>query len=261
MSKALINIENLEKSFPVREGEVKILKKINFTVNQGEFVIIFGPSGCGKSTLLHCLLGLEAPTAGRVMVEGKDFYSGNEDDRAVYRRSNVGMIYQQPLWIHSLDVFNNVAFPLYLLDQSESEVKTKIDKVLETVGMTDRTNYMPTELSSGQQQKISLARALALDPVIIVADEPTGNLDTVSGQDLINLFRKLVDEGKTIIMVTHDLEYLKYGDRLIHMLDGEIVEEKTTQGQKFSVQGKRGLDKGEQANVRDKEFLAKLKIK
>jgi len=261
MSKALIVIENLEKSFPVREGEVKILKKINFTVNQGEFVIIFGPSGCGKSTLLHCLLGLEAPTSGRVMVEGKDFYSGNEDERAVYRRSNVGMIYQQPLWIHSLDVFNNVAFPLFLLDQSEAEVKTKIDKVLETVGMTDRTNYMPTELSSGQQQKISLARALALDPVIIVADEPTGNLDTVSGQDLINLFRKLVDEGKTIIMVTHDLEYLKYGDRLIHMLDGEIVEEKTTQGQKINIQGKRGLDKGEQANVRDKEFLAKLKIK
>lgn len=256
----LINIQDLEKSFPVRGGEVKVLKKINFSVNTGEFVIIFGPSGCGKSTLLHCLLGLEDPTSGKVLIEGKNFYDGREDDRALYRRAKVGMIYQQPLWIHSLDVFGNVAFPLFLQDLDEAKIKEKITAVLETVGMTEKTNYMPTELSSGQQQKISLARALALDPLLIVADEPTGNLDTVSGQDLINLFRKLVDDGKTIIMVTHDLEYLKYGDKLIHMLDGEVVEQKALNGQKIRISGKRGLGKGEQANVRDKEFLGKLKL-
>ena len=260
MSDILINIQDLEKSFPVRGGEVKVLKKLNFSINKGEFVIIFGPSGCGKSTLLHCLLGLEEPTSGKVLMSGKSFYEGNEDERALYRRSNVGMIYQQPLWIHSLDVFGNVAFPLFLLDQSEDEVKPKIDTVLKTVNMLEHADYMPTELSSGQQQKISLARALALDPLIIVADEPTGNLDTVSGQELINLFRQLVDKGKTIIMVTHDLEYLKYGDRLIHMIDGEVVEHKEVKGKKLEISGKRGLDNKEQANVRDHEFLAKLKL-
>lgn len=258
MSEALITIQDLEKSFPVREGEVKVLKKINFTINKSEFVIIFGPSGCGKSTLLHCLLGLEEPSSGKVLVEGKDFYQGKEDDRALYRRERVGMIYQQPLWIHALDVFGNVAFPLYLQDQPDAVIKEKVDKVLEIVQMQEKTDYMPTELSSGQQQKISLARALALDPLLIVADEPTGNLDTVSGQELIDLFRKLATNGKTIIMVTHDLEYLKYGDKLIHMLDGEVVEQKTVNGQKLNIAGKRGLDKGEQANVRDKEFLAHL---
>ena len=258
MSEALITIQDLEKSFPVREGEVKVLKKINFTINKGEFVIIFGPSGCGKSTLLHCLLGLEEPTSGKVMVEGKDFYQGKEDDRALYRRERVGMIYQQPLWIHALNVFDNVAFPLHLQDQDEAKIKEKVDKVLEIVQMKEKTDYMPTELSSGQQQKISLSRALALDPLLIVADEPTGNLDTVSGQELIDLFRKLATGGKTIIMVTHDLEYLKYGDKLIHMLDGEVVEQKAVNGEKLKIRGKRGLGKGEQANVRDREFLARL---
>lgn len=257
-NQVLIEVKELEKSFPVREGEVKVLKKINFTINKGEFVIIFGPSGCGKSTLLHCLLGLENPTTGKVLVEGKDFYEGKEDERALYRRERVGMIYQQPLWIHALDVFGNVAFPLYLQDQPEAKIKEEITKVLEMVVMQDKVNYMPTELSSGQQQKISLARALALDPLIIVADEPTGNLDTVSGQELIDLFRKLATGGKTIIMVTHDLEYLKYGDKLIHMVDGEIVEKKSINGEQIKISGKRGLGKGEQANVRDKEFLAKL---
>ena len=254
----LMEIRDLEKSFPVREGEVKVLKKINFSINKGEFVIIFGPSGCGKSTLLHCLLGLEDPSSGKVLVEGKDFYEGTEDDRALYRRERVGMIYQQPLWIHALNVFDNVAFPLYLQDQDKLKIKESITKVLEKVVMQEKTDYMPTELSSGQQQKISLARALALDPLIIVADEPTGNLDTVSGQELIDLFRQLATDGKTIIMVTHDLEYLKYGDKLIHMVDGEIVEEKSVNGEKLKIAGKRGLDKGERANVRDKEFLAKL---
>ena len=256
---ALITISNLDKSFPVRGGEVQVLKKIDFTINKGEFVIIFGPSGCGKSTLLHCLLGLEPPTQGKILVEGKDFYQGHEDDRALYRRERVGMIYQQPLWIHSLDVFGNVAFPLYLQDVAEAEIKEKISKVMEIVKMQEKTNYMPMELSSGQQQKISLARALALDPLLIVADEPTGNLDTVSGQELIDLFRKLANDGKTIIMVTHDLEYLKYGDKLIHMLDGEVVEQKAVNGQQLKIAGKRGLNKEEQANVRDKDFLNKLK--
>ena len=141
----------------------------------------------------------------------------------------------------------------------EPEIKEKISKVLATVQMQEKTNYMPMELSSGQQQKISLARALALDPLLIVADEPTGNLDTVSGQELIDLFRQLATNGKTIIMVTHDLEYLKYGDKLIHMLDGEVVEQKAVAGQQLKISGKRGLDKKEQANVRDKDFLSKLK--
>jgi putative ABC transport system ATP-binding protein len=258
MSNVLINIQALTKSFPTKGGQVEVLKNLNFEIKKGEFVIIFGPSGCGKSTLLHCLLGLEAPTSGKVLVEEKDFYGLTEDERALYRREKVGMIYQQPLWIHSLDVLGNVSFPLNLLDIDEQVIQEKVVNSLTKVGMENWKNYLPTELSSGQQQKISLARSLVMDPLIIVADEPTGNLDTVSGQELIDLFRKLADSGHTIIMVTHDLEYLKYGDRLVHMLDGLIVEE-TSHANRIVHSGKKGTSADiVEANVRDKDFLKKL---
>jgi len=262
--KSYITTYNVIKSFTVKDGEVQVLKGINLTISEGEFVIIFGPSGCGKSTLLHTLLGLEMPTGGKVTVDGKDFYTSDEDERASYRRYHYGIIYQQPLWIGSLSVKENVAFILHLTNYDINLMDKKVLELLSLVGMEHWADYRPTELSSGQQQKISLARALTLNPLLIVADEPTGNLDTVSGQELIDTFRKLNETGRTIVMVTHDLEYLRYGTHLIHMVDGQVVEDVFQDGKKHlsGIRGKRGNLKetptGE-ANVRDPQFLKNLK--
>lgn len=263
-SRVLIETHDLKKSFTVGTGPVEVLKGISITIKTGEFVIIFGPSGCGKSTLLHTLLGLEVPTAGKILADGKDFYSMTEDERALYRRHNVGMIYQQALWVGSFNVIENVGFPLHLLDKDPEEVATKSMAALEKVGLGQWAQYTPTELSSGQQQKISLARSLMTDPQIIVADEPTGNLDTVSGRELIETFSALVKQGKTIIMVTHDLEYLKYGTKIFHMIDGLVVEEYSPNNK---IKLKKFLGKKEikgsnvgDSNVRDGDYLKKLKL-
>jgi putative ABC transport system ATP-binding protein len=259
----LLEIENVTKSFTVGDGVVEVLKGINIRVDQGEFGIIFGPSGCGKSTLLHCLLGLEQPTSGTVKMEGTDIYGLTEDQRSLYRRHKVSIIYQQPLWVSALNVIDNVKFPLHLLDMPEDEIERKAQEVLKHVGMEHWAYYVPTTLSSGQQQKISLARALMLDPLMIVADEPTGNLDTVSGQDLLNTFMGLVEKGKTVVMVTHDLEYLKYATKIFHMVDGLVVEEYEPKKKKIdtSVQGgKKSIGGQDAANVRDPKFLEKLQL-
>ncbi|OGK62800.1 hypothetical protein A2334_01135 [Candidatus Roizmanbacteria bacterium RIFOXYB2_FULL_38_10] len=263
-SKVLIQINNVKKSFPVGTGVVEVLKGINITINKGEFVIIFGPSGCGKSTLLHTLSGLEAPSEGNVMIEDKDFYKMSEDQRGLFRRDKVGMIYQEPLWISSFNVIENVMFPLYLLDEKEEVARERAMKLLDSIGLSKWAGYMPLELSSGQQQKISLVRSLMIDPILIIADEPTGNLDTVSGRELLERFMKLVDEGKTIIMVTHDLEYLKYATKIFHILDGEVVETYTTKDKhllKDSFAGKKEIGEDMvESNVRDPQFLKKLNL-
>lgn len=260
MNKVLIEFQNVDKSFPMKEGEIQVLKKINLKIIEGEFVIIFGPSGCGKSTLLHILLGLEPPTAGKVIFDGADFYQKTEDERALLRRHKVGMVYQQPLWVSSLSVIDNVCFPLHLLGVEAEEIKKKAEEVLQLVEMTYRKDFYPTELSSGQQQKISLARALVSDPILIVADEPTGNLDTVSGHQLLETFLKLRDKGKTIVMVTHDLEYLKYATKIFHMIDGQIVEEYYPK-KKFTVNGgKKTVGGIIDINVRDPDLLKKINL-
>lgn len=261
--KTIIETVNLKKSFAMRDSEINVLKGINVKVNEGEFVVIFGPSGCGKSTFLHCILGLEAPTTGEVKVENKNFYDMTDDERALYRRHRVGMVYQQPLWISALSIIENVSFPLHLLDLDEKEILSRAHRNLELVGMDKWADYMPNELSGGQQQKVSLARALSIDPVMIVADEPTGNLDTVSGRELLDTFLKLVDLGKTIVMVTHDLEYLKYATKIYHMIDGEVVEEFEPTKRKLNsskLGSKKEINGVVDANVRDRDFLKKLKL-
>ncbi|MFH0773127.1 MAG: ABC transporter ATP-binding protein [bacterium] len=259
-SNILLQIQDMRKSFPIGDGTVEILKGINIAVNKGEFGIIFGPSGCGKSTLLHCLLGLENPTSGKVLMEGENIYEMTEDQRSIYRRHKVSIIYQQPLWISALNVIENVMFPLHLLDYAEADIEKKASEVLAHVGMEKWAKYTPTTLSSGQQQKISLARALMLDPLMIVADEPTGNLDTVSGQELLQTFMGLIDLGKTVVMVTHDLEYLRYGTKIFHMVDGEVVEEYEPKNKKKIIIGKKGRSGEDTANVRDPKFLEKLHL-
>lgn len=262
--KVLIEIKNLKKSFLMKDRAVEVLREINLKIYQGEFVIIFGPSGCGKSTLLNVLLGLEKPTEGEVYLEGKNFYSLTEDERAMYRRYHVGMIYQQPLWVSSLTVAGNVGFPLYLLGLPQEEIEEKVLKILEKVEMAERKDFIPSEISSGQQQKVSLARALAIDPVLIVADEPTGNLDTLSGYQLVKTFTDLNEkEKKTIIMVTHDLEYLTFASRVLHMIDGQIVGEcypKKRRKIKNNNGGKKSINGQVEINVRDPNLLKRLRL-
>ncbi|MBP9691602.1 ABC transporter ATP-binding protein [Candidatus Woesebacteria bacterium] len=259
----LLQTTDLKKSFHVGDVDIEVLKGINISMNHGEFVIIFGPSGCGKSTLLHCLLGLEAPSSGTVHMDNEDFYSMTEDNRALFRRHKVGMIYQQPLWVGSFNVIENVKFPLYLLNLEEEEIHRRAIEALTKVGLEKWAEYAPTELSSGQQQKISLARSLMIDPVVIVADEPTGNLDTISGQELLDTFLKLISEGKSIVMVTHDLEYLHFATKIFHMIDGQVVEEYRPKNKsKFQAFGSKKSIDGKQANanVHDPELLKKLQI-
>lgn len=222
----IIQVDSITKTFKVGNQDIQVLKGISFEILQGDFLIVFGPSGCGKSTLLHIILGLELPTTGEIKFFGENHYAAakTEDTLSMFRRKHIGMVYQQANWIKSLNVRENVAFPLILLGRVRNEAYTEALKMLKEVEMDAWAEYMPSELSSGQQQRISLARALCNNPEIIVADEPTGNLDYMAGQKMMDILAKLSsDLKKTVIMVTHDLEYLKYSTRIVKMLDGTLV--------------------------------------
>lgn len=223
-NKVAIRVENLDKSFDVVNGKVDVLKQVSFDIYENEFAIIYGPSGCGKSTLLHTILGLEKPTGGKVYVFGQDLYEDySEDNLADFRKHNIGMVYQQSNWVKAVNVIENVALPLALLGVDYDTRMEKARVLLESVHMTDWSLYHPSELSSGQQQKVSLARALITNPEIIIADEPTGNLDFESGEELMSLLKNLSEQQeKTILMVTHDLEYLKNAGKAIKLFDGQV---------------------------------------
>lgn len=225
MSDAIIEIKNLHKKFKVGVQDIHVLKGLDLEIAYGDFAVIFGPSGCGKSTFLHIILGLEPPTEGYIKFLGENIYDGtNEDDRADFRKKNIGMVYQQSNWVKSLTVRENVAFPLLLLGNDKPRALSKAYELLRQIHMEQWADYIPTELSGGQQQRVALARALINNPQIIIADEPTGNLDFESGQMIMNLFFDLNKESeKTVIMVTHDLEYLKYAKTAVRMMDGNIV--------------------------------------
>lgn len=223
--KPLIEIKNVTKDFHVKTQEIKVLRGISINIYPGELVVILGPSGSGKSTLLNLILGLEPPSAGEVIFKGEPIHNQTPDFIAELRKRHVGMVHQQANWIKSLNVIENVSFPLTLRSLPKHQILTKAKEKLEIFGMAGWSNFQPSELSSGQQQKIGLARALVTDPEIIVADEPTGNLDFKSGRKLVELLSELVKQGKTVIMVTHDLEYIEYADRIIRILDGKIFEE------------------------------------
>ena len=220
----IIEVTDVVKVFRVKTQDVEVLKTINLEIKEGDFTIIFGPSGCGKSTLLHVILGLEEPTSGDLTFFSRHLYHFSEDERSEFRKQNIGMIYQQPNWIKSLSVIENVAFAATVSGIGKNEAAARAKKMLELVGMANWADYYPTELSSGQQQKVSLARALITEPKVIIADEPTGNLDHKSGIDLMNLFQQLVKQGKTVIMVTHDINNIDYASTVIQFFDGRIVK-------------------------------------
>lgn len=222
----IIQVDKVFKTFYKKAQDIQVLKDISMSVYKGDFLVLFGPSGCGKSTLLHILLGLEEPTNGTVNFLGKLIYKEmDEDGRTEFRKEHISMVYQQPNWIKALSVRNNIVFALRLNGCSQKDAINKATDILKTVGMEEWADYAPGELSSGQQQKVSLARAMVTNPDILIADEPTGNLDFDSGQELMKLLQDLNKEGKTIIMVTHDLEYLTFANRAVEMFNGRIVKE------------------------------------
>ena len=221
----IVQARGVYKDFQIGDGTVEILHNVDATVTRGEFIILFGPSGCGKSTLLNVLLGLEPPTKGTVSFLGRDLYTFGEDERSQIRKEGVGLVYQQQNWIRALNVLENVAFPLALRGYGEEERNTVAMEMLKSVGMEESADQVPTELSSGQQQKVSFVRALISEPVLLVADEPTGNLDSKSSLSLMDMFRDYNDKGNTIIMVTHALLFLPYATRSLNMSDGIIIKE------------------------------------
>ena len=218
----VITAQNINKSFKVGPEIVHVLKDISIELESSNISIIIGPSGCGKSTLLHILLGLEKPDEGEVLINGNDIYSYEEGAMNRFRRKNIGMVYQHPNWVKSISVLENVALPYIINGEDVLQARVKAKELIDSIGTIEFINYSPVDLSSGQQQKIAFVRSLMNDPSIIIADEPTGNLDKDSGMELMNLLIAQKKMGKTILMVTHNLDYSKYADKLIEMVDGKI---------------------------------------
>jgi ABC-type lipoprotein export system ATPase subunit len=226
----IIKIDNIVKEYPAGDGEpVPVLRGVSTEIYPGDYAIIYGASGSGKSTLLHHIIGLEVPTSGKIIVCGTDITKLNSEDRAVFRAKHFGMVYQSWYWAKSLSVWENVAMPLFIAGTSESEAKKATMKILEETGMIKYADKRPMQLSGGEQQRVCLARALINDPRIVMADEPTGNLDTHNADQVMQTFQKLNTEGKrTIVMVTHNMAYLPYANKTISVEDGKIVPSKST---------------------------------
>ena len=207
---------------------VEALRGIDLSVKPGEFVAIMGPSGSGKSTLLHLLGGLDEPTTGSVHVDGQELRTMSDDEITQLRRRHIGFVFQAFNLLEVLTAAENVALPLIIDGMSEAEANARARAVLERVGVGERGGHYPTELAGGEQQRVALARSLSTDPVLLLADEPTGNLDSRHSQQIIGLLRKLVDDdGQTVVMVTHDPRHAAMADRLITLRDGRIEDEQT----------------------------------
>ncbi len=219
----ILRVENLTKIYGKDEAEVIALDNASFSVEKGEFVAIVGASGSGKSTLLHLIGGVDRPTSGKIFIDGEDLSSLNDDKLAIFRRRQVGLIYQFYNLIPILNVEENITLPLSL-DKREVD-KKRLDELLKLLGLSDRKTHLPHELSGGQQQRTSIGRALITNPSIILADEPTGNLDSKSSDEIVALLKKSNKElNQTIVMITHNMEIAKMADRIIKIEDGRLSE-------------------------------------
>ena len=230
----VIESQGLTKTYHTGEVDVEVLRGVDVAVERGEFVAIMGPSGSGKSTLLHLLGGVDVPTSGRVLLDGEDLSSLSDDGRTLLRRRRLGFIFQTFNLLPTLTAEENVALPLELDGVSSPEARERARTVLEQVGMSHRREHIPGKLSGGEQQRVAVARALAIEPLVLLADEPTGNLDSANGRQVTALLRGLVDElQQTIVMVTHDAAVAASADRLIQLRDGLVV----TDGRSATVAG------------------------
>ena len=219
----MIKTNDLTKIFRTEEVETTALNKVNFNVKEGEYVAVMGPSGCGKSTLLNILGLLDNPTSGSYVFNGTEVANLKERDRTVFRKGNIGFVFQSFNLIDELNVYENVELPLIYLKMKSSERKKKVEDALERMKITHRAKHFPQQLSGGQQQRVAIARAVVANPRLILADEPTGNLDSKNGIEVINLLTELNKEGTTIIMVTHNDRDAGYAHRIVSLFDGQIV--------------------------------------
>lgn len=221
----MIQASKLVKKYRTEEIETTALNNIDLVIDKGEFVAIMGPSGCGKSTLLNIMGLLDSPTSGSYTFLGKETSHYSEKERALLRKGNIGFVFQSFNLIDELTVFENVELPLLYLGYDAKDSKDKVETALERMNMTSRRNHFPQQLSGGQQQRVAIARAVVADAKLILADEPTGNLDSDNGKDVMNLLKELNESGTTIMMVTHSPHDSTYAKRIIQLFDGSIVQE------------------------------------
>ena len=223
---SIIQTQAVTKEYRMGKVTVHALDGVDFTVKKGEFVAIMGPSGSGKSTLLHMLGGLDWPTSGEVTIAGQRLSVLNDNQITLVRRHNVGFVFQFFNLLPTLTADENLALPLLIDNKNLSQYQARIDRLLELTGLADRRHHKPDQLSGGQQQRVAIARALVTEPAIVLADEPTGNLDTKTTTEILELLRRSCDElGQTIVMVTHDARAASYADRIVFLRDGRIVQE------------------------------------
>lgn len=225
MDQPIIDIQNLSKTFRTEEVETLALNDINFQVKKGEFVAIMGPSGCGKSTLLNIIGLLDNPTSGQYLFDGEEVSNLKEKNRTARRKGNIGFVFQSFNLIDELNVYENVEVPLKYLGLSVSERKARIEQVLERMKIGHRKKHFPQQLSGGQQQRVALCRAVVANPKLLLADEPTGNLDSQHGMEVMKLLLELNREGTTIVMVTHSDRDAGFAHRVIHLFDGKVITE------------------------------------
>ena len=220
----ILRVENLTKIYGKGDNEVRALDDVSFSVNKGEFIAVIGPSGSGKSTLLHILGGVDRPTSGRVLMDGKDVYAQNEEQLAIFRRRQVGLIYQFYNLIPVLNVTENITLPVLMDGQKVN--RDRLKELITTLGLTGRENHLPNQLSGGQQQRVSIGRALMNAPAVVLADEPTGNLDSKNSKEIVDLL-KISNEkyGQTLIVITHDESIALQADRIISIDDGKITRD------------------------------------
>jgi putative ABC transport system ATP-binding protein len=221
----MIKTDNLQKVYTTDEVETTALNNVNFEVDEGEFVAIMGPSGCGKSTLLNVLGLLDNPSGGKYFFLGDDIARYSERQRAQLRKGNIGFVFQSFNLIDELTVFENVELPLLYLGVSGPERKKRVDETLERMQIMARRNHFPMQLSGGQQQRVAVARAVVASPKVILADEPTGNLDSRNGEEVMSMLSQLNEDGTTIVMVTHSPAYAEYCSRTTRLFDGNIIAE------------------------------------
>lgn len=220
----ILRVENLTKVYGKGENEVRALDDVSFSVNKGEFIAVIGPSGSGKSTLLHILGGVDRPTSGRVLMDGRDVYAQNEEQLAIFRRRQVGLIYQFYNLIPVLNVTENITLPVLMDGQRVNSDRLK--ELITTLGLTGRENHLPNQLSGGQQQRVSIGRALMNAPAVVLADEPTGNLDSKNSKEIVDLLKVSNEKyGQTLIVITHDESIALQADRIISIDDGKITRD------------------------------------
>ncbi len=220
----MVSIQSLEKSYVIGDDNLEVLKDINLKIFQAQFAVICGPSGSGKTTLLNIIGGIDRPTKGKIVVADQDLTDQNEDSLSDFRCSNVGFVFQAYNLVSTLTVAENVAFPMEWAQKPEKEIEKRVAELLKTVGLEHRSSHFPSQLSGGEQQRVAFARALANDPLLVLADEPTGNLDAKNAQKILQVLQILKSQGKTIIVSTHDVQIRELADIVFCLEDGRLVD-------------------------------------